>query len=187
MFIEVIPMVRIDMMERIVDIPKGVSVDIKENLISVSGKKGKLTREFSHPKVKMVIKDGNVYVNCPYPKRKEMGLVGTWASHVQNMVNGVQNGFHYKLRIIFSHFPIKTSVKGNELVVENFLGERFPRRAKILEGVTAKISGDIINLEGINKEMVGQTAANIEKATIVKNYDTRVFQDGIYLTSRGDE
>ena len=82
---------------------------------------------------------------------------------MNNMVKGVTDGFHYKMRIIFSHFPIKTSVKGNELIIENFLGERHPRRAKILEGVIVKISGDSISLEGNDKEMVGQDTAVIEK------------------------
>jgi large subunit ribosomal protein L6 len=180
-------MVKLEMMERDVKLPDGVSVDLKEDHLTVSGKKGKLTRKFTHPRVKITHADSKLKVICPRPDRKEMGLVGTWWAHINNMVRGVEDGFHYKMRIIYSHFPIKTSVKGSELVIENFLGERFPRRARILEGVTAKISGDMINLEGIDKELLGQTAANIEKATIVRNYDTRVFQDGIYLVSRGNE
>ena len=131
-------------------------------------------------------KDGIVVVHCDKPRRRDLGLVGTWASHVNNMMIGVTEGFHYKMRIIFSHFPVKTSVRGNELIIENFLGERHPRKANILPDVTAKISGDSIVLEGINKEHVGQTAANIEKATRVKRYDPRVFQDGIYLVNRGE-
>jgi large subunit ribosomal protein L6 len=187
LFIEVIIMAKMEIMERNIEIPGEVNVSMDGNDLKVKGPRGEITRKFTHPRVKVMIEGELVNVKCPKPNRKEMGLVGTWSAHITNMVKGVKDPFHYKMRIIFSHFPIKTSVKGNELVIENFLGERFPRKAKILEGVTAKISGDMINLEGINKEMVGQTAANIEKATIVKNYDTRVFQDGIYLVSRSDE
>jgi len=134
----------------------------------------------------MKVDGGKVVVHSDKPKRPEMGLSGTWVAHVKNMIVGVTDGFHYRMRIIYSHFPIKTSVRGKELVIENFLGERHPRTAKILDGVTVKISGDSITLEGPDIERIGQTAANIEKSTIVKGYDTRVFQDGIYLTSRGD-
>lgn len=186
MFIEVKSMAKVDVIEREVEIPSGVTLEYSEKVLKVKGPKGELTRKFTHPRVDIKIDGGKVVVHSDKPKRFELGLSGTWTAHIKNMISGVVDGYNYKMRIIFSHFPIKTSVKGNELVIENFLGERFPRRAKILEGVTVKISGEMINLEGINKELVGQTAANIEKATVVRNYDPRVFQDGIYLVSRGE-
>ena len=66
------------------------------------------------------------------------------------------------------------------------MGEKKPRVAKILDGVSVEIKGDLILVKGIDKEKVGQTVANIELATRVKNRDVRVFQDGIYRISRGD-
>jgi large subunit ribosomal protein L6 len=180
-------MAKLDVIHKEIEIPSEVTMDLKEEVLKIKGPKGELERTFFHPRVNMKMDGKNLVIHCNNPKRAEMGLSGTWNAHVNNMIKGVVEGFHYKMRIIFSHFPIKTSVKGHELVIENFLGERHPRRAKIVEGVTAKISGDSITLEGIDKEKVGQTAANIEKATIVKGYDPRVFQDGIYLVSRGDE
>ncbi|MGA1822107.1 MAG: 50S ribosomal protein L6 [Thermoplasmatota archaeon] len=180
-------MAKLDVIDKEVPILEGVQASIKDDVLIIKGKKGELKREFSHPYIKMSIeKDGSIVVHCDKPRRRDLGLVGTWASHANNMMIGVTEGFHYKMRIIFSHFPVKTSVKGNELVIENFLGERHPRKADILPDVTVKISGDSIVLEGINKEHVGQTAANIEKATVVRNYDPRVFQDGIYLVNRGE-
>ena len=179
-------MSKVDVIHKEIEIPSGVTMNLKDLVLKVKGPRGELTRRFFHPKVNVKVKGGKFSIHCDKPKRSEMGLAGTWNAHVNNMVKGVTEGFHYKMRIIFSHFPIKTSVKGNELVIENFLGERHPRRAKILEGVSIKISGDSISLEGNDKEMVGQTAANIEKATIVRGYDPRVFQDGIYRVSRGD-
>jgi large subunit ribosomal protein L6 len=89
------------------------------------------------------------------------------------------------MKTVFSHFPIKTIVEGNQLVIQNFLGERFPRRADILENVKIEVKGEILILTSIDKEKVGQTAANIERATKVKNRDIRVFQDGIYIVKRG--
>jgi large subunit ribosomal protein L6 len=101
------------------------------------------------------------------------------------MIKGVTQGYECQMKTVFSHFPIKTSVDGNQLVIQNFLGERFARRAEILENIKVEVKGEIIILTGIDKEKVGQTAANIERATKVKNRDIRVFQDGIYITKRG--
>ena len=179
-------MPKVEAVKKEIKVPSGVTVNHKDGELTVKGSKGTLKRTFVHPRVSLKAGKEAVTITCKGPSRAELGLTGTWESHVRNMFEGVTNGYQYKLRIIFSHFPIKTSVKGSELSIENFLGERYPRRALILEGVTVKISGDTITLEGSDKEKVGQTAANIEKATLVKDYDPRVFQDGIYLISRGD-
>ncbi|MCK5774193.1 MAG: 50S ribosomal protein L6 [Thermoplasmata archaeon] len=179
-------MPKMEEMSRDVKMPSGVTTTYEKGILTIKGPRGVLERSFVHPRVQLKVSKDTVSTYCNRPNRREMGLTGTWWAHVKNMVEGVTDGFHYKMRIIYSHFPIKTSLKGTELVIENFLGERFPRKANVLEGVTTKISGDTITLEGNNKENVGQTAANIEKATKVKNYDPRVFQDGIYLVKRGE-
>lgn len=111
-------------------------------------------------------------------------MVGTIRAHINNMIKGVTEGFTYKLKIRYAHFPMKVSVKGNEVIIENFLGEKHPRRARIMEGVTVKISGEDVIVTGIDKEKVGQTAANIEQATRIKGRDPRVFQDGIYIVEK---
>ncbi|MCU0798081.1 MAG: 50S ribosomal protein L6 [Candidatus Thermoplasmatota archaeon] len=180
-------MAETERMEVNVSIPAGTNVTVHGSRLTIKGKKGELQRTFEHPRIDVKIKDGSIHIVTGSKKKADKALIGTWSSHMRNMINGVNNGYQYKMRIIFSHFPIKTSVKGSELLIENFIGERFARKANILEGVTVKISGESITLEGISKEMVGQTAANIEKATQIRDYDPRVFQDGIYLVSRGDE
>jgi large subunit ribosomal protein L6 len=77
------------------------------------------------------------------------------------------------------------SVKGNTFVVNNYFGEKVPRNADILSGVDVKVSNKVeVTVSGIDKELVGQTAANIEKCATVKNRDRRVFQDGIYLINK---
>ena len=101
------------------------------------------------------------------------------------MIIGVTNGFEYKMKIVYSHFPVKTTVKGDMFVIENFLGEKHPRRADILGDTKIKVKGDEVILTGHNKENVGQTAANIEQVTKIKGYDPRVFQDGIYIVQKG--
>ena len=119
------------------------------------------------------------------PRSKEKALAGTWNAHLNNMVKGVTEGFTYKLKVLYSHFPMTVEVKGREFVVNNYFGERVPRRADILEGVDVKVQNKTeVVVSGINKESVGQTAANIERSTTVKNRDRRVFQDGIYLISK---
>ena len=100
------------------------------------------------------------------------------------MFKGANEGFEYKLKILYSHFPMKVDVKEDNLVVDNFLGEKHSRKAKLIQGVEVKINGQDVNVTGIDKEKVSQTAANIEQATRIKNLDPRVFQDGIYITEK---
>ena len=101
------------------------------------------------------------------------------------MIKGVKNGFEYRMKIVYSHFPMKTTVRKDGLYIENFLGESSPRKAKIIGSTKVQVSGDEVILTGNNKEDTGQTAANIELATNIKGYDPRVFQDGIYIVSKG--
>jgi large subunit ribosomal protein L6 len=170
-----------------IKIPSEAEVTLEQNTIQVKGPKGSLSRVFSHPKITFTKKDNTLLISCvKSPHRQEKALVGTFVAHIRNMIWGVTEGFEYKMKTVYSHFPIKTSVEGNVFVIQNFLGERSPRKAKILEGVTVAVQGEMVTVSGINVECVGQTAANIERATKVKKRDVRVFQDGVYvITGKG--
>ncbi|MBC7128765.1 MAG: 50S ribosomal protein L6 [Thermoplasmatales archaeon] len=168
-----------------IDIPDSVSVDVKDGKVIVEGAKGKIERVFFHPKISIEKKDNKIHLTCEEAKVKERAIIGSYEAHIRNMIKGVTEGFTYKMKIVYSHFPIKVSVKGNEVIIENFLGEKFPRKTKIFGNVKVSVKGDEITLEGINIEEVGQTAANIESATRVKDKDIRVFQDGIYIVKKG--
>lgn len=179
-------MAKIAVAERRVKLPEGVSAKVEGNLITVTGKKGSLTRDFGEfPHIKFLVEEGRVSIRCEFPHRKEKALVGTFEAHLANMVRGVSTGFEYTMKTVYSHFPIKAKVDGNTFVVENFLGERHPRKAAILPDIKVQVKGDQVVVTGNNRESVGQTAANIERATKVTRRDIRVFQDGIYLISKG--
>ncbi len=175
----------VPIVEREVEVPKEVKADVKEGVVTIEGPKGKLERKLYHPKISIEKKDDKIVVKCEFARRKEKALVGTFAAHIRNMIKGVTEGFVYKMKIVYSHFPMKVSVKGDEVIIENFLGEKHPRKAKIFGNVKVSIKGDEVIIEGINREEVGQTAANIEFATKIKDRDVRVFQDGIYIVSKG--
>jgi len=73
---------------------------------------------------------------------------------------------------------------GDEVVIENFLGERAQRRTPIRGDTDVQIDGETVTLSGSDKEAVGQTAADIEQLTKVTDKDTRVFQDGVYIVEK---
>jgi len=164
-----------------VEIPEGVNITVTGRKVTVEGPKGSLTRDFSHAPVSILTHDGEIMVRANWPRKKENAIVGAVRSHIESMMTGVTKGFTYKLKIVFSHFPINITVKGDTVLIENFTGERSPRKAKIVGKVEVKAKGDDIIITGMNLEEVAQTAANIEQATTVKNKDPRVFLDGIYV------
>ncbi len=151
----------------------------------VNGTKGSLARDFSCVPISIDAEtDKSIRIWAEWPRKKEASLVGTIYSHIQNMITGVQKGFSYKLKIVFSHFPISVKVQGKSVLIENFTGERQARRVKIVGDVQVQVQGEDVVVEGINLEDVSQTAANIEQATKVKKKDPRVFLDGIYVYER---
>jgi large subunit ribosomal protein L6 len=172
---------------RSIEIPEEVEVNVEGRVVMVKGEKGTLTRDFSHAPVSVQLEENVIKIRANWPRKREAALVGTVCSHIKNMMIGVTKGFTYKLKIVFSHFPISVKVREKTVTIENFTGERSPRIAKIIGGAKVIPKGDDITVQGINIEDVSQTAANIERATKVKRKDPRVFLDGIYTYERREE
>jgi len=176
---------RLGLLKDEIEVPEKVQVTLEpRGLVKVKGPMGETSRTLSHPKVKIEKKGSHVVVSSEMPRKKEKALVGTYGAHIRNMIEGVSKGFEYRMKIVYAHFPIKASVKGDTFVIENFLGEKFPRKTKIVGATKVAVKGDMVELTGPDVEAVGQTAANIERATKIKGYDPRVFQDGIYIVQK---
>lgn len=171
--------------ERLVHVPEGVRVEVKDRVVTVTGPKGTLTKELSHMPIRMELVQGRVRTWKEWPRKQELAMVGTAAATVRNMITGVTKGYAYMLRVVYAHFPITVKVQKDRVLIENFTGEKTPRSAAILPGVQVKVQGDMVTVEGMDKELVGQTAANIQNATRIKEKDQRVFLDGIYVESGG--
>ncbi len=165
----------------------GVKIEIIGMKVMVAGPKGELMRDFTTGQdIKIENKEGKITVSSELERRDVKSLVGTIAAHIRNMIKGVTEGFVYKLKIIYSHFPITAKMEGEKIYIQNFLGEKAPRLTKIVGKTTVEIKGQEITVTGINKEDVGQTAANLEQITRISGYDRRTFMDGIYIVSKSD-
>jgi len=170
-----------------VKVPEEVKVEIYGNSVKVTGPKGELEKSFVVPKdIKIELVEGKVKVFTENERRRIKAIAGTIAAHIRNMIEGVTKGYVYKLKIIYSHFPITVKVEGDRVIVQNFLGERKPREAKIIGNTKVEIKGQEIIVSGIDIDAVGQTAGNIEQATRIVGKDRRVFQDGIFIVSKGE-
>jgi large subunit ribosomal protein L6 len=167
--------------EKTTPILEGTEVSIEDKRVTVQGEKGELVRDFNHADVEIKKTRGHIVVSVEYPRSRQIALVGTVLSHIKNMMLGVIHGVTYKMKVVFAHFPPTVKVEGDRLIIENFYGEKAPRRAKILPGVTVTVQGDDVILEGIDVELVGQTAANIQHSTKLRRKDPRKFHDGIYV------
>ena len=178
-------------MERTFALPEGVTPTLApDGTLTMKGPKGELTRRFAHPKVALSLEGNAVHIAIKQRtqqkgetvRKKLQALAGTWEAHVRNMAAGVSTGWEAKVKVVFSHFPIKVTTEGDTVLISNFLGERSPRRSRILPGTKVVIQKDEIIITGIDRETVGQTAANIETASKITRYDRRVFQDGCHLS-----
>ncbi len=167
-----------------IEIPEGVNVEIEGKTVIAEGKNGKNLRTFKLGKIKLSKKDNKIIIGHEQSTKTEKKMINSITAHIKNMIKGSQNKFEYQLKICSSHFPISVSLKDNKIIIGNFLGEKIARSAKILEGVDANIEGNLITITSSNKELAGQTAANLETATKIKKRDLRVFQDGIFMISK---
>ena len=133
-------------------------VSMTNNQLTVKGTKGVLTKHV-HPSVTITIDENGVQVSPKDRSRLAKALIGTYASHVRNMVAGVETPFMKKL--ILEGVGYKVELKGKDIVLTVGFSHTVP--LAIPEDVTATVEKNIIKLESINKESLGQFAANIRR------------------------
>ena len=116
-------------METKVVIPEGVEVNIEKNSVSVKGKHGNLSRTFNNPSIKIKKENSSIILSSESKRRTQRALMGTIRAHINNMFHGVTNKVVYKSKIVYSHFPMTVKVQGDDVIIDNFLGEKHHRKA----------------------------------------------------------
>jgi large subunit ribosomal protein L6 len=171
-----------------IELPDDVNASVDHLDLTVEGPNGTVERRLWYPDVtvSMTEVDGQPHVRIESAEddAKTTSTVGTFESHVRNMIHGVVEGWEYEMEVFYAHFPMQVGVENGEVVIENFLGEKAPRRTPVRGETEVEIDGESITVRGPDKEAVGQTAADIEQLTKVSGKDTRVFQDGVYITRK---
>ena len=172
------------MLKEEIGIPKGLDVKYEDEMLTIKGSRGDAVRKLKNPHVKLGISGESITLTSQTERKKVKAIIGTWGAIIRNMCAGVETGWKGELKLVYSHFPVKLKTEGNDLVIENFLGERNSRKVPIPEDIKVEIKESNIIVHGNDKQKVGQMCATIEQATKIRGYDKRVFQDGIYITRK---
>lgn len=153
-----------------ISIPEGVTISVDNSLVSVKGPKGELTQDIN-PDIKCSINDGEVRFERPTEQKRHKSMHGLYRSLVNNMVEGVRNGFKKDMELVGVGY--KAAVQNN--VLELNLGYSHsiyfavPEEIKVT-AVTEKGKNPIVSVEGIDKQLVGQIAAKIKSLRKVEPY-----------------
>jgi large subunit ribosomal protein L6 len=143
--------------KRLITIPAGVQVTATDGMVSVQGPKGTLTRVLPRA-VSVSVEGSDVSVAVLHPdNKKERSLWGTFGAHIKNMITGVSKGFERKLEI--NGVGYRVALQGKEVKFE--IGYSHPVLFALPVGITASVEKNLITLSSIDKELVGQTAAEI--------------------------
>ena len=163
-----------------VEIPEGVTITQTKHMLSFVGPLGKTFKSFRRIPVNIEIKDNKVILKSTGYKKRDYAILHTARSIIRNICEGLIVGYSIKMKVVYAHFPITVKIEGKTIVIENFQGERAPRKTHIVGNTKVIPKGDDVLLTGEVWTDITQTAANIELKTKVKNKDHRVFLDGIY-------
>lgn len=177
----------IDNQIRIVKVVSDTVVTILGNKVVIKGPLGTLEKDFLHIPVKIELNDGNILISTPLKGRRAKSILGTVSKHIVNMMKGVKTKYLVKMIAVHSHFPMTLKVIDGKVLVENYVGERYPRAIKLPSGVEAKVNGENIDLISMDIDKVTQVAGLVEKLTATAKKDSRVFLDGVYILSKGYE
>lgn len=172
--------------KEVIEIPEGIEFKLDSNRIIAKARDKTIIRKVNLKNFSIKVDEDKLILYSKKATRSESKMMYTTKAHINNMINGLVNDFEYKLEVAYSHFPVSIELDNpnHKLVIKNFLGEKKNRVARLLPETDVSIKGNIITVKSHNKETAGQTAANIEKATQIKNRDRRKFQDGIYITEK---
>lgn len=167
-----------------VEIPAGVDCHVHGNILKCKKDSAELSREIIIPGTKITVEGNSIIFTCEKGNKKQYNFIKSNVAHIKNMFLGLNKKYVYKLQACNVHFPMTLKVDKDKLVISNFLGEKKQRIAHIVHGADVVVSGQNITVSSHSKEVAGQTAANMEKVTKIRNRDRRIFQDGIYITEK---
>src|SRR3989344_9131338 len=167
-----------------IEIPSEISCNFNGKIFEASKSNISLVKEMDVPSIKIEIKGNKIILSTEKGNKKELKYIKSSIAHIKNIFSGLDKKYVYKLEACNVHFPMTLKVEGNNLLINNFLGEKVSRKAKIVSGVEIEIKGAKITLSSHSKDAAGETATNIEKATKIKNRDRRIFQDGIFIVEK---
>mmetsp|Transcript_1810 Transcript_1810/g.6995 ORF Transcript_1810/g.6995 Transcript_1810/m.6995 type:complete len:190 (-) Transcript_1810:283-852(-) len=174
---------------RYLDIPEGVDVTVKARTVTVTGPRGTLTRSFKHVQLDLqMVSPTKLRIDLWFGTRKQTATIRTIATHVKNMCTGVTVGFCYKMRFVYSHFPINVTLNQRTVEIRNFLGDKLVRKVPLIDGVEYVRTADVkdqIELKGNDIATVSLCAARIRQSCAVKKKDLRKFLDGIFVSEKG--
>ena len=146
-------------------LPPGVSLDVKENIVSVQGPKGELSREIPR-EISLSVVGSEVRCAPRIETKKTPALWGLARSLVANMIEGVTSGFEKKLE--FEGIGYRMAVEGSTLVMQ--VGFSHPVKIPAPKGISLVVEKSVITVSGINKELVGETAAYIRSIRPTEPY-----------------
>lgn len=167
-----------------IELPDNVSASLNGQSLLIKGPKGEAKRELKQRNVSIKTEGKKIIFESERSTKTDKKIIGSLAAHIKNMIKGSLQNHFYILKICSGHFPMNVSVANNKFTVKNFLGEKVPRTLQLKNDVDVNVEGDIIHVSSANKEIAGQVAADIEQLTRRPGYDTRIFQDGIYITNK---
>ena len=120
------------MVEKRVQVPEDVDVTFEESVVTVKGPKAEIKKTMKYPGVMLRHDGSEIVIEADNPKKRQWAIIGTYAAHIRNMIKGVSSGFEYKMKVIYSHFPMTIKVEQSAISVENYLGEKVPRIKKVV-------------------------------------------------------
>lgn len=142
-----------------IEIPSGVTVTVADAIVTVAGPKGELSLEL-HPLVSVTQEENVLTVQVKNEEeKKDKALWGTFASIIKNMVQGVTEGFKKELEV--NGVGYRVALQGKNLVLS--VGYSHPVEFPLPEGISAEVEKNLITITGIDKQQVGQVAAEIRK------------------------
>ncbi len=157
--------------QKTIEVPSGVTVEMTGTEIKVKGSKGELSMVV-HSAIKVTVEDDGIHVEKSRNAKIAQAMWGTTSRLVQNMITGVSKGFEKKLEL--NGVGYRMALKGRQ--VDLALGFSHPVLVDIPEGIEVAIDGQMMIISGVDKQAVGQLAANIRALKPVEPYKGKGFK-----------
>ena len=167
-----------------INIPDGITCELNHGILVCMKDGNKVKREMNLPQTEIKIQNSEIILECKKGNKNNYKKIKSAVAHIKNMFSGLEEKFVYKMEACNVHFPMSMKIDSGKITITNFLGEKTSRVAEILHGVDVEIKGTQLTISSLSRSAAGQTAANIEKATKIKARDRRIYQDGIFITSK---